>query len=489
MKLKIKILKFLAGKPVCMIHEKTAEDMSLHVDNRVSIQKNKKKVISIVDFSKALHKNEIAVSDEIVKHLKLKTRDIVDVEVTERPHSIDLIKKKLKGEELTKQEIKKIIKDIAENELTEAEIAFFISAIYEKDMSLRETKDLISAMIESGSKIRLRGKVADKHSIGGVAGNRTTPIVISICTTTGLVMPKTSSRAITSAAGTADTIETLAKVDLSVQEIKEILKKTNACFVWGGNLGLAPADDKIIKVERIIKIDTTAQLLASILSKKISVDSKYVLIDIPFGKSAKVTKRQAEKLKSKFLYLGKKFDLKIEVILTDGSSPIGRGVGPVLEMREVIKVLRGDKDAPKDLREKSLILSGKILEMTDKAVKGKGYELAKQILDSGKAWIKFQEIIRAQHGKIKRLAPGKYRYIIRAQKTGKIEHIDNKFINDLARAAGCPEDKSAGIYFYKKLDKIKNREKILCVYATSEEKLEHAKNFYQKNKKEMIKIR
>lgn len=489
MKLKIKILKFLAGKPVCMVNEKTAEDMSLHVDNRVSIKKNKNKIISIVDFSKTLNRNEIAVSDEIVKNLKLKTGDIVEVGVTERPHSIDFIKKKLKGQELTKKEIKEIIKDIAENELTEAEIAFFISAIYEKNMSLRETKDLVSAMIESGSKLRLRGKVADKHSIGGVAGNRTTPIVISICTTTGLVMPKTSSRAITSAAGTADTIETLARVDFSVEEIKDILKKTNACFVWGGNLGLAPADDKIIKVGRIMKIDATAQLLASILSKKISVDSKYVLIDIPFGKSAKVSKRQAEKLKIKFLYLGKKFNLKLEVVLTDGSSPIGRGVGPVLEMRDVIKVLRRDKDAPKDLEEKSLMLSGRILEMTDKASTGKGYKLARQILDSGKAWIKFQEIIRAQQGKIKKLTPGKYKYTIKAQKNGKIKHISNNLINSLARAAGCPEDKSTGIYFYKKLDKVKKGEKIFTLYTTSEEKLKHAKNFYQANKKDMIEIK
>ncbi|MDP3027380.1 MAG: thymidine phosphorylase family protein [Nanoarchaeota archaeon] len=489
MKLKVKILKFLAGKPVCMVHEETAKSMSLHMDNRVSIKKGKKRIISIVDFSKALNKNEIAVSDEIVKNLRVKTKDIVDVEVAERPHSIDLINKKLKGHELAKEEIKKIIKDIAENELTEAEIAFFISAVYEKDMNLRETKDLISAMIESGSKLRLRGKVADKHSIGGVAGNRTTPIVVSICTTTGLVMPKTSSRAITSAAGTADTIETLAKVDFSVQEIKEILKKTNACFVWGGTLGLAPADDKIIKVGRIMKIDPTAQLLASILSKKISVDSKYVLIDIPFGKSAKVSKGQAEKLKAKFLYLGKKFGLKLEVVLTDGSHPIGRGVGPVLEMRDVIKVLRRDKDAPKDLEEKSIMLSGRILEMTEKARPGEGHNLARQILDSGKAWIKFQEIIRAQQGKIKKLTPGKYRYLIRAHKSGKIEHINNNLINSLARAAGCPEDKAAGVYFYKKLEELKKGDKIFGVYATSEEKLEHAKKFYQKNKKEMIEFR
>ena len=158
-------------------------------------------------------------------------------------------------------------------------------------------------------------------------------------------------------------------------------------------------------------------------------------------------------------------------------------------MRDVIKVLRRDKDAPKDLEEKSIMLSGRILEMTEKARPGKGHNLARQILDSGKAWIKFQEIIRAQQGKIKKLIPGKYKYIIRAHNSGKIEHINNNLINSLARAAGCPEDKAAGVYFYKKLEELKKGENIFSIYATSEEKLEHAKKFYQKNKKEMIEFR
>jgi len=490
MKLKVKILRFLAGKPVCMIHEKTAEDISLHVGHRVSIEKNKKKIISVVDIvSGRLKKEEIGVSDEIVKNLKLRKDDVVNVEITERPHSIELIKNKLKGQELTKKEIEKIVKDIANNSLTEAEIAFFISAVNSKGMSLHETKNLIHAMVKSGSQLRLRGKIADKHSIGGVAGNRTTPIIISICTTTGLIMPKTSSRAITSAAGTADTIETLAKVDFSIKEIKKIIKKTNACFVWGGTLGLAPADDKIIKLGRIVKIDPTSQLLASILSKKISVDSKYILIDIPYGKSAKVGKRKAEKLKTKFLHLGKKFNLKLEVILTNGSEPIGNGVGPVLEMMDVIKVLKRE-DPPKDLEDKSVMLAGKLLEMTGKAKKRQGEKLAKQILDSGKAFKKFEQIIKAQKGKIKKLTPGKYKFSVKAKRNLRIKHINNKLINSLARSAGCPEDKAAGIYLHKKKgDIVKKSEEIFTIYTTSEEKMKHAKKFYNKNKKGMIEFR
>ena len=488
MKLRAKILKFSAGRPVCMIHEKKAKEMSLHVGNRISITKRRKTIISIVDISESLNQNYLGVSNEIIKGLKLKSGDMVDVEISERPNSINLIKKKLGGQKLTKKEIFSIINDIADNSLTEVETAFFVSAVHDEGMTLEETKYLVEAMVKSGKQIKLRGKVADKHSIGGVAGNRTTPIIISICSVRGLIMPKTSSRAITSAAGTADVIETIAKVDYSIKGIKKIIRKTKACFVWGGALGLAPVDDKIIKIEKIVKIDSTAQLLASILSKKISVGSKYILIDIPYGKSAKVSRKVSLDLKKKFLSLGRKFNLKLDVVLTDGSQPIGNGVGPVLEMRDIISVLELNKEAPNDLREKSLMLAGKLLEMTNKAKKGQGKKLAKQILDSGEAYKKFKKIIEVQDGKIKPLKIGKHKYEIKAKNLGKIKHIDNKLINNLARKAGCPEDKAAGVYIYHKVNSsIKKSDKLLTVYATSKEKLKHAIKFYNEHKKEILK--
>ncbi len=488
MKLKVKILKFLTGRPVCMIHKKTAREMSLHIDNRVYVKKANKRIISIVNTIEGIiSPKEIAVSNAVIKHLKLKKGDMVEVEITESPKSINLIKKKLKGEELEKQEIEEIIRDISHNALKEAEIAFFISALNSQGMSLNETKNLVTAMVKTGKKLKLKGKVADKHCIGGIAGNRTTPLVVSICASAGLIMPKTSSRAITSAAGTADVIETIAKVDFSVKQIKKIIQKTNACLVWGGALGLAPADDKIIKIERIVKVDSTAQLIASILSKKISVDSDYILIDIPYGKSAKVNKRQAKKLEIRFKKLGKKFGLKIEVILTDGREPIGNAIGPVLEINDIIKILKRESNAPKDLEEKSILLSGKLLEMTGKAKKGKGIKLATEILNSGKAFKKFEQIIKIQKGKVRKINPGKYIYNVYAKNNKKIKSYDNKLINGLARFAGCPQNKAAGIYLHKKAkQKIQKGDKILTIYATSKEKLKHAIKFYNKNKKLMI---
>jgi AMP phosphorylase len=491
MKLKIRKLGFLAGMPVCIIHEGTLREMNLHIGNRVCISKGKKSIIAIVDgMSRVLKHNEIAVSEVIIHSLKLKNKEFVNIEIAEKPHSIALIKKKLLGEKLTKKEIFEIVGNIASNALTEAEVAFFVSAVFSEGMNLRETKDLILAMVNSGGRMNLRGKIVDKHSIGGIAGNRTTPIIVSICASTGLKMPKTSSRAITSAAGTADSIEAIAKVNFSVKDIKKIIKKTNACFVWGGGLGLAPVDDKIIRIERIANVDSTSQLLASILSKKISADSKYVLIDIPYGKGAKVNRKQANNLKEKFLELSKMFDIHLEAVLTDGNEPIGRGIGPGLEIIDVLKVLERKKDAPQDLEEKSIFLAGKLLELAGKAKKGYGIEKALKILNSGKALQKFKDIIKAQKGSLDKIPKSRFSYDIKTKRKITIRHLDNKFINRLARITGCPDDKAAGLFLHKKKgDTAKKGDVLITLYAVSKDKLEHAKKFFKKNEKLIMEVR
>lgn len=489
MELKIKKFKFFTGIPVCILNEKTANELSFHVGQRISIKRNNKKIISVVNITEdVLENNEIAVSEEITRALNLKPGQKVNVEIIDMPHSIELIKEKLKGRILKKEEIKEIIENIANNSLTEAEIAFFISAVYEEGMTINEIKYLTKSMVETGNKIKFNGNVADKHSVGGIAGNRTTPIVVSICAVTGLIIPKTSSRAITSAAGTADVIETIAKVDFTLNEIKKIIKKTNACFVWGGSLGLAPVDDKIIRIEKIVNIDSSAQVIASILSKKISVGSKHILIDIPYGDSAKFTKKETEKLKDKFMKIGSLFKLNIKVVLTNGNEPVGNGIGPVLEMVDVIKVLRRD-NPPLDLEKKSLFLAGELLEMSEKAKRGKGILIATEILESGKAYKKFLEIIKAQKGDIHRLKKLKPEYIfkVKAKQDLRIKHIDNKLINSLARHAGCPEDKAAGIYLYKKKGQnVKKNDLMITIQSISKDKLKNAIDFYKENEREIV---
>ncbi|MEK6842531.1 MAG: thymidine phosphorylase, partial [Nanoarchaeota archaeon] len=339
----------------------------------------------------------------------------------------------------------------------------------------------IEAMIKFGNKFSVRGKyIVDKHSIGGVAGNRTTPIVVSICAADGLVFPKTSSRAITSAAGTTDVLETIMKVEFTPNELKKILKKTKAFMVWGGSLDMVPVDSKIIKVEKELNIDPKSQLVASIMSKKFAVGSKYILIDIPYGKSVKVDKEKAESLKREFLRLGKHFHKKIKVVLTNGSEPIGNGVGPALELKDIVKILDPKQEGPKDLEKKSLFLAGELFDLTGKTKKGQGIKLAERILYSGDAFKKFREIIEAQKGslnKLKRVAM--FKKDIHATKNLRITDIDNKKINSLARITGCPVDKFSGVYLHHHVNEpVKKGEKIITLYSETRSRLRQAMKFY-----------
>ena len=485
MRLKIKSDNWSAGIPIAMLKAKTAEKLGIHAKERLFIQTTKKDfreisaVLDIVD--KGLKEDEIKISIETKKRLNVKAGDFVEVKLSRPPKSLNFIKEKLNNNILSETKIKKIIQDIVENRLSEAEISLFISAVYKHGMNFKETIFLIKAILSSGNTFSLKNKyVVDKHSIGGIPGNRTTPIVVAICAAAGLIFPKSSSRAITSAAGTADVIETLAKVDFPIEKVKKIIQKIGACLVWGGGLGMVPADSKIISIEKQLKIDTEALLLSSIMAKKLAVGSKYILIDIPYGKNAKVSKQKAIKLKEKFEKIGKYFKLKLKVVLTNGSQPIGNGIGSVLEMRDVLEILDPDKQGPKDLEKKSLSLAGEIFELTKKAKKGKGYDLAKEILDSGKAFSKFKEIIKAQEGKVIDLQTSKHKKIIYAKKKGEIKEINNQKLASLARFAGCPLDKYAGIYLHHHVgDKIEKGSRLITLYAESKSRLNQVIKYYR----------
>jgi putative thymidine phosphorylase len=398
MKLRVKNLNWLAGRPVVILDDDTAKKMNIFVDDRVLIQ-NSRKVYAVVDiFPKLVRESEIGLSQELSHILKMKNGEEVDVSSSEISQASFLINKKIKGEKLTREELVFLVSEIVQNNLTEAEVAYFIAAEKINGMSMDEIINLTRAMVKTGLKLKFNEKyVADKHCIGGIAGNRTTPIVVAICASAGLTMPKTSSRAITSAAGTADVIESVSNVELTIEEIKKVVKKTGACLAWGGSLGLAPSDDKIIRVERLLNLDVEPQLLSSIMSKKISAGSKYILIDIPYGKESKIKNiKDAKRLGDKFRKIAKYFKLKLKTVYTKGSEPIGNGIGPILELLDVVSVLRNDSNAPTDLKEKSLYLSSEIMSLCN--IKN-ARKKAEEILSSGKAYEKFKEILQAQDGK------------------------------------------------------------------------------------------
>ena len=490
MKLKVKNFNWLAGRPVAILNNKTAKKINVFVDDRVAIS-NSKKIYAVVDiFPKLIKKNEIGLSEELSKILKAKNKSLVEVSSSEISDASALIKKKLNGEKLTNEELNFLMSEIVQNNLTEAEIAFFTAAEKLNGMDFEEVIGLTKAMVKTGVKLKFKGKyLADKHCIGGIAGNRTTPIVIAICAAVGLTLPKTSSRAITSASGTADVIETISNVELPIKKIKQVVKKTGACLAWGGSLGLAPSDDKIIQVERLLNLDVEPQLLASIMSKKIAAGAKHILIDIPYGKGAKVkTLPKAKSLGNKFEKIGKRFNLKMKIVYTDGRQPIGNGIGPVLEMLDIIAILKND--GPQDLKEKSIYLSAELIKLC--GIKN-AEQKAREALTSGKALEKFKEIINAQNEnenfdeRVKNLIPAKFKKTIKAKRSGKITTISNEKLNSLCRILGTPETIGAGIYLHKHLGKVKKREPLLTLYTESKSKMKDAFKFLKQSNSIKIK--
>ncbi len=492
MNLKVKDMDVATGGAlVIILNENDAKLLDIHALDRVKVKTKKKKrietcVVDIAESCRAVPPGSVGIYEEVLCRLNIKHNDLVEIIPAKKPLSLDYIKKKLDGKKLTKTEIDQIVWDIVHNKLSDIELTYFISACYTRLMDLDETIFLTKAMAHHGNILKLnRYPIIDKHCTGGIAGNRTTMVIVPIVAAVGLTIPKTSSRSITSPAGTADTMEVLANVSFSINKMKKIVEKTNGCIIWGGSLNLAPADDQIIRVEKPLRIDAESQLLASIMAKKISVSSTHILVDIPVGSGSKVKyKKEALKLKKDFEMIGKKLNKKVKVILTNGNCPIGNGIGPALEARDVLWILKNDPRAPADLKEKSIYMAGLILEMVGEAKNGK--KKASEILESGLAYKKMKQIIKAQNGKLfdpSKIKLGNFTFDVKADKTGKINFISNNDISKIARIAGAPVNKGAGIYFHKHLgDMVKKKEKIFTVYAESKRKIDYAKEIAKQMK-------
>ena len=482
MKLKIKDLDIASGGPlVVILNKKDAMMFDIHHMDRIKIKKGKKietVVVNIATSSKIVRAGSIGVYEEVITSLKLKNEDKVSIKLARKPLSIDFIRKKLDGHSLTKKEINQIVWDIVHNKLSDSELTYFVAACYTNMMSINETIMLTRAMASHGDILKLdKYPIIDKHSIGGIPGNRTTMILVPIIAAAGLAIPKTSSRSITSPAGTADTMEVLAKVTFSIKKMKQIIEKTNGCIVWGGSLNLAPADDKIITVEKTLEIDAESQLLASIMAKKYSVSSTHILIDIPVGNGTKVkTRKEVLNLKKDFENIGRKLRKHVKVIITNGSQPIGNGIGPALEARDVLWLLKRDKRRPMDLEKKCIAMAYEIFSMA--GIKN-GKNKAADILNSGLAYDKMKEIIKAQQGSIfnpEKIKIGKFKYEVKAVKSGTVNKIDNRAISRIARVAGAPLNKGAGIYLHKHIkNKVKKGHKLFTIYSESRQKLDFAK--------------
>lgn len=453
--------------------------------SRIQVSLNGKSTIATLNIitSNLLKKDEASLSEWAWELLGAKEGDLVYVAHPNPLNSMAHIRAKIHGKTLNTQNFAEIIKDTVAGYLSDIQIAAFLTSCVNDRLDLDEITSLTQAMLNAGTKIKWsQNLIVDKHCIGGLPGNRTTLIVVPIVAAFGLTIPKTSSRAITSAAGTADTMETLAPIDLDFAKVQKVVEQENGCIVWGDAAELSPADDIMIRIERGLNLDSQGQMVASILSKKIAAGSTHVLIDLPVGPTAKIRNmKNAEFLAKLLKRIGKNLNINVATVFTDGAKPIGRGIGPALEAYDVLAVLQNQLNASQDLKERSLLLAGKILEFSPKVQRGKGLKLATEILESGKAWKKFQAICAAQGG-MRTPPKAAYTYVHTANSNGIISLIDNRQLALLAKLAGAPNDKAAGIYLHANVgDTIEKNQHMLTIHAESPGELDYAVNFLKSN--------
>jgi thymidine phosphorylase len=407
-------------------------------------------VLNVVDDERIVGACELGLSEDAFALLGVAEGGAAGVSPAEPPLSIGALHRKIAGERLSRDDLAAIIRDVAGARYSKIELAAFVVATNGYDLDRDEVLHLTEAMIAVGRRLDWQrqvrgGPVVDKHCIGGIPGNRTSMLVVPIVTAHGMLCPKTSSRAITSPAGTADTMEVLAKVDLPLERLTQIVRDTNGCLVWGGKAQLSPADDILISVERPLAIDSPGQMVASILSKKIAAGSTHLVLDIPVGPTAKVRSMPAaQQLRKLFEYVADRLGLHLEVVITDGEQPIGNGIGPVLEARDVMRVLRNEPDAPADLRDKALRLAGRVIEFDPDVRGGEGWRIARDILESGRALIQMDAIIDAQGRRPETPALGELTHEVGAEVNGQVSAIDNLQLARIARLAGAPQVMGAG---------------------------------------------
>jgi thymidine phosphorylase len=431
-----------------------------------------------------LRDEEASLSEAAWARLGAQEGDEIIVTHADPVDSLGHVRAKIYGKSLEKGAVDEIVRDIAAGRYSEVALSAFITAVADRALSHDEVFYLTDAMVSVGSRLDWgKGPIADKHSVGGLPGNRTTPIIVPIIAACGIKIPKTSSRAITSPAGTADTMEVIAPVDLSVVDMRRVVDAEGGCIVWGGAVDLSPADDVLVRVERQLDLDSEGQLVASVLSKKIAAGSTHVVIDLPVGPTAKIrSPEMAKHLVALLEQIANRAGLQVQVIQSDGRQPVGYGIGPALEARDVLSVLRNEPRAPDSLRRRALDLAGALLELVGVVERGKGKARAAEVLRSGQAWKKFQGIC-AKQGGLREPPRAPITREVLSPAAGIVTTIDNRLLARVAKLAGAPSAKTAGIDVHMELGQsVQKGQPLFTLHAETRGELAYALEFLGRQK-------
>jgi AMP phosphorylase len=443
--------------------------------------------VNIMETDSKVAEGEIGLFEEIWKDYRVDNGASIFIDIPQPSKSLEAISRKLLGHNLSEDDLKLIMSDIGSRKLRETEIAFFVSTFFNPGFNDDEIYWMTKGMAESGEILSFKGingnghLVADKHSIGGVAGKAITPTLVPILVAGGLVVPNTSTRAITSPAGTSDILEVVMPIALSKEKVIEVVKKTGGCMIWGGSLDISPADDVIINVERSLRLQEFQKILVSIAAKKISMGVTHILIDLPYGKGSKIERPDdVQMLDREFKKLFKKFNIYCETFKRPINGPDGRSIGPNMEIREALRILERDKEHCAEIEDVVIEMATKLFEGTKTVRRGEGKRFARQILDSGKALDKFWEIAFAQ-GATRRIRSTEIKtahlqYDLLSDRDGTVKTLNNQELVTIAKALGNPKIKEAGMQMHKiPGDKVSRGEPLITLYATTGSRMGGAK--------------
>jgi pyrimidine-nucleoside phosphorylase len=407
-------------------------------------------------------------------------------------NTIEIIRKKRDKKSLTKEEIDFLISGYTKGKIPDYQFSAFLMAAFINGMNKDETASLTNAMLYSGKIVDLssiKGVKVDKHSTGGV-GDKTSLIIAPIAAAAGVYVPMISGRGLGHTGGTLDKLESIPgfKTDLTLNQYKNVLKKTNAVLI-GQTKEIAPADKLIYALRDVTAtVESIPLITGSIMSKKLAEGIDALVLDVKTGNGAFMKEmKDAEQLAHSLYDTAKAFGKKCIAFITDMNQPLGNYIGNWLEVYESIQVLRDGKK--NDLTELSLILSGAMIYLGNKAkTLEEGIEKAITILNSGKAFDKFLEIVKAQGGDVSYLKnpekypKSKYHKKIKLVNEGYLSFVNTYEIGmaaiDLGAGRLKKEDKidpKAGIIFNFKIgDKISRDDVIAELFSDSNEKIKLA---------------
>ncbi len=405
---------------------------------------------------------------------------------------VSLIRKKRDGGYLTKDEIKYLIDSYTKDELPDYQMSAFLMAVFLNGMNDEEASALAYSMLHSGIVVDLSsvpGVKVDKHSTGGV-GDKLSLILAPIVAAAGVPVPMISGRGLGHTGGTLDKLESIPgfNVNLDLDAYEATIKKHNLVFI-GQTEDIAPADKRIYALRDVTSTVECIPLIAgSIMSKKLAEGIDALVLDVKHGSGAFLKDvNESKKLGQRLVDIGLQFDKKVIAYLTNMDQPLGYAVGNWFEVVECIDCMKGKW--PDDVREVTLLLSGAMIYLGDKADSvDEGVKLAEEMIASGKAYQKWIEIVGEQGGDVSMIEnpdsypKAEFSLEFKAEQDGYINSIDSYLVGmaSLELGAGrkkkeAPVDPQAGIMLHKKLgDKIKKGETLLTLFTNKKPYLESA---------------